>query len=380
MFASLEEAHGRLAERLEAEGLDKLLARLEPAPPAPRARGYGLLPEIGSDPPARHVDLRQTRYSLEWLSRVHATDVRDAALLASRVERARPDELEGLVTELERLQARLRNLEEHLDYHRFWQQSVLDHAEFFARRNELVARAVELDELVRAGAEPERRRELRREISEAVAPFEPTPGLALERDAAGGARLVLPLVTDVEDEAFLDRFEREVEAAWSESEAARARGFRLDVRFERIAPEELYDGRPPARGSAIDENDHLARFPAGALVLTTGGASTHARIGRYVQLGSEPATPRKLAHELGHLLGFGDAYLRGYEGDPDDPFGVVLVEWVGLQDDLMGSPGRGLVGAAMVDRLLEAYAAPESEASTEASTAEVGAGPAPAGS
>ena len=66
-------------------------------------------------------------------------------------------------------------------------------------------------------------------------------------------------------------------------------------------------------------------------------------------------TPRVLAHEFGHLLGFEDAYLRGYEGEPDDPHGVVLVEWVGLSDDLMGNPAGGAVTREMIETLLEAY-------------------------
>jgi hypothetical protein len=34
---------------------------------------------------------------------------------------------------------------------------------------------------------------------------------------------------------------------------------------------------------------------------------------------------------------------------------VVLVEWVGLRDDLMGNPQGGVVTAEMVETLLEAY-------------------------
>ena len=74
-------------------------------------------------------------------------------------------------------------------------------------------------------------------------------------------------------------------------------------------------------------------------------------------LGPGKVTPRTLAHEFGHLLGFSDAYLRGYDGRPDDRFGVVLVEWSGLLDDLMGDSRGGRVSEAMTERLLEAYGA-----------------------
>ena len=66
-------------------------------------------------------------------------------------------------------------------------------------------------------------------------------------------------------------------------------------------------------------------------------------------------TRRTLAHEFGHLLGFSDAYLRSYRGDPRDPYGVVLVEWTGLIDNLMGSPEVGRVTEGMIETLIDAY-------------------------
>ena len=65
-----------------------------------------------------------------------------------------------------------------------------------------------------------------------------------------------------------------------------------------------------------------------------------------------------LAHEFGHLLGFEDAYLRGYDGDPVDPYGVVIVEWSGLSSDLMGDSTRGQVNDEMINRLISAYGGP----------------------
>ena len=58
---------------------------------------------------------------------------------------------------------------------------------------------------------------------------------------------------------------------------------------------------------------------------------------------------------VGHLLGFDDAYLRGYDGRPEDEFGVVLVEWTGLNDDLMGNSSGGRVTVEMIERLIRAY-------------------------
>lgn len=101
----------------------------------------------------------------------------------------------------------------------------------------------------------------------------------------------------------------------------------------------------------------MARFPAGALVLTTGAESTHAFAGAYVALGPSAVTPRVLAHEFGHLLGFSDAYLRSFRGEPGDAYGVEVIEWSGLVDDLMGAPRLGRVSRDMIDTLITSYGA-----------------------
>ena len=72
-------------------------------------------------------------------------------------------------------------------------------------------------------------------------------------------------------------------------------------------------------------------------------------------MGTDSTTRRTLAHEFGHLLGFSDAYLRSYQGDPQDSHGVVFFEWTGLVDNLMGSPGSGRVTDGMIERLIDAY-------------------------
>ncbi len=122
---------------------------------------------------------------------------------------------------------------------------------------------------------------------------------------------------------------------------------------------ELYvvTSTPAAPPEKMAENlkAHLARFPDDALVLTTGAESTHAFTGRYVALGPSPLSQRVLAHEFGHLLGFADAYLRSYRGAPDDAYGVAVIEWSGLVDDLMGAPGFGRVSATMIDTLISSY-------------------------
>lgn len=94
------------------------------------------------------------------------------------------------------------------------------------------------------------------------------------------------------------------------------------------------------------------------MVLTTGAESTHSWQGRSILFGPAPIHRNSLAHEFGHLLGFSDAYLRGFEGDPQDPYGVILVEWTGLLDDLMGNSSSGAVSEGMIRTLLRFYGPP----------------------
>jgi hypothetical protein len=173
----------------------------------------------------------------------------------------------------------------------------------------------------------------------------------------GGRVLPVTLVTDIGDEAFLEVFREAVLGVWARSPAAREAAFRVELEIERVAPEMLYPEGVPDPDTVLEDGEHLARFPEGAVVLTTGAASTHAWAGRSIHLGTDPLRPRTLAHEFGHLLGFTDAYLRSFEGDPADPYGVVLVEWGGIRNDLMGDPGRGPLTVQMIERLCGASAA-----------------------
>jgi hypothetical protein len=358
MALDLETAHASLLARARAEDDQALVERLRVEPPRPRPHGYGVLPEILDDPPLQPVAPRRNLYSLETLSTGYARDFRDAAILAGRAV-AEPDlPLGPWVAEFERLRDRMTRLEDHLDYHAKWQVEVVAHEAWFRRRNRLIERVQKMIELRDGGAPAEQVEEMRDEILRWLAPFRPTPGLRVAQRDDGGYRLELEVCTDIEDDAYLAAVRRAVEEAYSRSEAARSRRFALELRWRRMAPGALYPEGPPARGSAIDPAGHERRFPAGALVFTTGAASTHAWTGRSVRLGPSPLARRTLAHEFGHLLGFDDAYVRGYEGDPRGAFGVVLVEWVGLRDDLMGNPRGGVVTSEMIETLIDAYSGP----------------------
>jgi hypothetical protein len=100
----------------------------------------------------------------------------------------------------------------------------------------------------------------------------------------------------------------------------------------------------------IDLQAHIARFPPSVAVLTTGAGSTHVTAGRAIVVSPHDAPRRMLAHEFGHLLGFRDAYLRGWRDAGAD--GYVITELVVDQTDIMGNSKTGVVRASHFARLL----------------------------
>ena len=344
--AVMEELRGRVAQ----EHPD-LLERLHMNPPL--KHGYRLLPRVDANAPLASVRLVRSVFSLEAWSKAVPRLVGDIDALGRRVRSSAAGRPVKLVTGFEGLRKRLRLFEKNLKYHGHWQQAVIDYSRFFAGKKKIAALARRLMETRdQTGASA---MALRERIARLIFRFRRTRGLAVRTRA--GNRHVLPVtvVTDVENEDFLARFRDGVEQAFNRSPAARARGFEIALTIRTISPATLYPDGAPAVGAAIDLKAHVGRFPDAALVLTTGAESTHAFAGRYIALGPSPVTPRVLAHEFGHLLGFNDTYVRSYEGDPRDAFGVVVIEWSGLFDDLMGAPGSGRVSPRMIDTLITNY-------------------------
>lgn len=362
----LREHADRMAQDLEAarEALivraaddPEILARLTAEPARARPKGYGIVPEIVEDDAPAPVEPREKLYSLESLSNGFPPDFRDATMLAGRIA-AEPDiALEPLVDEFERLRDRMRTLENHLGYHAYWQTAVARKTAYFSERNRIIGWMRKLQGLREAGGAPQRIAQLEAKVRDKIAPFRRTPGLAIEQLADGTRLLPVTVCTDIEDEGFLAAFEEGVRANFVDSESAQQMRFAVRLQFQRIPPAELYPEGPPARGSRLDRIAHQARFRHCPLVLTTGEESTHAWTGQSILLGPSPVSRRTLAHEFGHLLGFSDAYLRGFDGDPAGRFGAVLVEWTGLFDDLMGNSSGGRVTREMVRTLIEAYGA-----------------------
>jgi hypothetical protein len=344
MARDLDSAHAALLERAGDD--EEVAARLLPEPVALRPPGYGVLPGIVEEAPPSAVKPKQKLFSLELLEREFPAEFRNATILARYAgDPARP--LAAQADELERLQIRMRNLEDHLGYHAYWQEAVVEFPEFFEARNLVVARVRGLEGAGDEGSW--------REILSELAPFTKSEGLRIEERPDGSRVLPVTVTTDIGDEGFLAAFREGVESAFVESEAALRLRFSIELTLLRLTPDELYPEGPPETGSSIDLEAHLALFPEGARVLTTGEESTHAWPGRNIVLGPADVSRRTLAHEFAHLLGFRDAYLRGFDAASDERFGVVLVEWTGLQDDLMGDSKGGRVTPRMIRTLLRVY-------------------------
>ena len=354
IFSHLEDTYAVLERRVKIEK-PALMPRLSLEPPEPRASGYGLLPEVRNNAAHAVVDPKETLYALRWLEHRLAEELQKSEELDELVQGEM--EIEPLVARFEKSLKTLRNLEDHLSYHGKWQKAVVRYPAYYRQKNKLVALAREIRTLLTNNGPPEQIAELRQQLIESVAPFKPTPGLQIL--ILEGSELVLPVTvcTDIDNSDFLQAFQEGVQDSFSRSPAARAIRFAVDLEFRLIGADTLYPDGVPNRGAKIDMKAHSALFTDCPLVLTTGASSLNARAGSRIFLGTRPVSRRTLAHEFGHLLGFEDAYVRGYDGEPGDPYGVVIVEWTGLTADLMGDPGQGEVSEEMIATLIAAYGA-----------------------
>ncbi len=352
IFEQLDEIHSVLVPRVQEED-PVLLKRLSLDPPQSRATGYGLLPEVKDNAPQAPVAPKQTFYSLKWLEGRLNEELESVEKLANDIPGT--TKLEPLVARFEQSLKKLRNLENNLTYHKYWQKAVVQYAAYFRKKNELVALAREMNTLITNSGPPEKIAELRQQLLQRTAPFRPTRGLQILNLEEGEMVLPVTVCTDIENLEFLHAFKEGVQEAFSLSSAAQTHRFSVDLIWRLIRADTLYPDGVPVRGASIVMSAHRTLFTNCSLVLTTGAPSLNALVGNRIFLGTRPVSRRTLAHEFGHLLGFEDAYVRGYDGETSGPYGVVIVEWTGLTADLMGDSGRGRVSEEMITTLINAY-------------------------
>ena len=138
----------------------------------------------------------------------------------------------------------------------------------------------------------------------------------------------LPIATDISDSKFIKEIEGAIETHWNHSAWAKEQGVRFQIEWKHIPRNKAFSSGK--EGLA----EHLKRFPSDFAVLTTGGLTTHVKDQALV-LGLAKTNPRTLAHEIGHILGFSDCYLRTLTGQAI--FGLGVLEWDNpvYPDDLM---------------------------------------------
>lgn len=335
----------------------ELLPKLSLEPPKAPGGGYGLLPPIRDNAPVATARMKEKIYSMAWLERRLEQEMSktDQLRVSTALIEERTPDLTDLATNFAALAKQLGTLDKHLSYHQQWQRSILRSRSVFDDNNNLIALAREIQVLAAVEGSQAQSALLREQLRQGLDLLSPTADLTTHVTPSGEIVLPVTVCTDIQDEDFLEAFQTGVRVEFNQSPAARARRFSIELSWRLLAPETIYPDKAPAHGEPIDLRSHRAAFGNCKPVLTTGAASTHAYNGDRIVLGTAPISRRTLAHEFGHLLGFDDAYLRGYDGNPDDPYGLVIVEWVGLVDDLMGNPGSGRVTPEMIQRLIETY-------------------------
>ena len=166
--------------------------------------------------------------------------------------------------------------------------------------------------------------------------------------------LRVPLYTDIPDAEFVAASVAAIESEWSVD--VDGIEYRLELDLRSLTPEELYrPDAPPERGTHINLNEHVKRFPQDGGVLTTGSNRTYAIPGRFVAVGPGEISSRTIAHEFGHILGFTDRYIRAARDLGRAGYEIIEVVPNGL--DLMAAPSSGLVRRSHFDTLIAALSA-----------------------
>jgi hypothetical protein len=366
----LEALYRALASRLTGDA-PGLLPKLAGGPPAPVVHGYQILPRLGADapPPSARPRATSARYSWPWTDRLIEREVGKIDALEADLVRipaltgdTRRAAYEKMVGEYRRLPENQQTIDAHIQHNRLWQSAIAGDRAGYDRQTVLhdvvLERQAVLDALSVDAAVPGdalradlagRAETLARLIGQAIHHLAPVPFRRAEHLAPRRWVVQVPLYTDIEDAAFVGAFKLAVETAWRVHDGADEFGLALTV--VSVSPAQLYPRSacgsgggvrcgPPAKGEGIEVSGHVARFPGGGGILTTGAASTHVW-GRAIILGPHDIAPRVLAHEFGHLLGFPDMYFRGYRDLGADGFEVMEV--VAEPDDIMGNPGVGFV-------------------------------------
>ena len=346
--------------------------------------GYQVLPKLVQDSPSgRQPREGSVSYSWPWTERMIQAErlhlIRSENELSNALSprNASPNyDLEKLAHDYQQLRAKAENIDEHIRYNRFWQAAIAADRRAYDRatllHNEVLKRQEVRSELLNlnggSGLSAFALKPIR-----ALAGFAGvTDGLKTreavltQRIDSAASRVAkpsfvtaehrshewvfrVPMYTDIGDQTFVNSVKQIIEGIWRFKNGTEV--FRVDLNISYLPPEVLYARSDiPAPGQSIDVLQHLRRFPTDGTVLTTGALTTHVQDNAII-LGPHSVTPRVLAHEFGHILGFTDRYIRGYKDLAGDGFEVLEV--VADPDDIMAVPSSGSVLLRHFELLLD---------------------------
>jgi hypothetical protein len=150
--------------------------------------------------------------------------------------------------------------------------------------------------------------------------------------------LRLPVATDIRDRKFLKEIEGALDTHWNQSPWARDQQIQFKLIWKRLPENGAF-----ASGSQTLAQ-HLNHFPQDVAIMTTGALTTHVR-GQALIFGLGKINARTIAHEIGHLLGFSDCYMRTLTDQGS--FGLGVLEWDNpvYPDDIMCDNSLGVARA-----------------------------------
>jgi hypothetical protein len=352
--ATLEILFDVLTHELKTEA-PELLQKI--APPALVAYGYQILPVLQPTPPWRPRPSRIIVSPFSWnrtdsmIDRGRDSLSRTKARLDT-IERVKTDERRrefGIIAdEYTKLVAGQKLMASTMAYNRLWQGEIARDPQFYRKTRALqdaaLAHQLLLDsastsnESLRAGLK-QRVDSLTMRIDSAIKKL-PTPEFArITRPSPNRWIVSVPVFTDITDTVFIQRFQSAVEDAWHVRDANEE--FVLTLEIHRVPVTDLYaESEAPIAGARIDIARHVARFPSGGVILTTGGSSIYAT-GRSIILGPHSIPMSALAHEFGHMLGFKDGYFRSYQDEGPD--GYRVLEMILDSENVVAAPENGRV-------------------------------------
>jgi hypothetical protein len=359
----LQEFFGALSERVRSEAPD-LLTKI--TPPSDVPYGYQILPTLLPMPVWRPRPSRVTLSPFSW-SRTDSLIDRDRAKLAllegrlPAIEKMNGEdrrlEYVAIADEYKKLIAGQKFIASLIAYNRQWQAQIARAPQFYKEMRDLqdvaLARQRILDSLLtgKAGA----RENLRRRADSLSARLDtalkklPTPAFVrVSHPTAHKWVVSVPVFTDIADSVFVERFRSAVQDAWHVRDGDDE--FMVTLDLHRVPIAALYPkGDAPDVGAHINIADHVARFPPGGVIVTTGGNGIYST-GRSIIVGPHAIAPSALSHEFGHMLGFKDGYFRSYQDGGAD--GYRVLEVILDSENVIAAPENGRVRRAHFEQVL----------------------------